>query len=148
MAATTGLQPCGGTTGYGCGKPVPPGPGRRAGRTWWHTNRPACKRASVCARAAIARQRRARADPRPTGICTICQGPYTGPTRQGERRGCCSRRACTTEMWRLQAKARQRALRDLARAHPEEFRDLFRVAQVVALVERDVLAVATGGAHE
>lgn len=50
-------QPCGGTTGYGYGKPVNPGQGRASGENWWHRN-DECRRARGAWRKQATRQRK------------------------------------------------------------------------------------------
>ena len=56
MSAERTPQPCGGKTGYGCGKPVLPGSWRRAGSTWWHLNED-CQRAHSAWRKQVTRER-------------------------------------------------------------------------------------------
>lgn len=63
----TGPQPCG-----HCGEPVPPGPGRAPGRTWWHRDRPACVTGY--------RQRRRRTHAQPCGYCGRPVNPGPGRT--------------------------------------------------------------------
>lgn len=113
---------CGGDTGYGCGKAVPPEQGRRSGLTWWH---PSALCQAEYRRARYARLRARQGMTSPLVTCTHCGRRYSRRQANPAVGPFCERLACARERARRYQLARTRALARLAAEHPERIAELF-----------------------